>query len=127
MATELTALVVDDEKVIRDGCCRILSLEGFRVLTAANGREALEVLAAQPVNIILCDLKMPVMGAVEVLEETALRYPNVPVIIITGHGTLDSALECMRKGASDFITKPFRAEHLVMVTRRALNSHNREP
>ena len=120
MSFEYTLLVVDDEKVIREGCARLLRPEGYRVLMASNGREALEVMASHPVNAVLCDLKMPVMGALEVLEETSKRYPDVPVIVITGHGTVESAVQCMQKGAYDFVTKPFRAEHLTLVTQRAL-------
>jgi signal transduction histidine kinase len=115
-----TILVVDDEKVIRDGCSRILAPEGYRVVTAIHGQEALEVMAREAVNAILCDLKMPVMGALEVLEAVGAQYPDVPVIIITGHGTVESAVECMRKGAYDFITKPFRADHLILIVQRAL-------
>ena len=113
-------LVVDDEKVIRDGCSRMLGSEGYQVMTAANGREALDVLAAEPVDLILCDLKMPVMGAIEVLEQVTVHYPDVPLIIITGHGTVANAVECMKKGAYDFITKPFRADHLILIVKRAL-------
>ena len=120
MTGNTTVLVVDDEKVVRDGCSRILSPEGFQVLTAENGQDALEVLDRQPTNVILCDLKMPVMGALEVLEEVGQRYPDIPVIIITGHGTVESAVDCMKKGAYDFITKPFRADHVVLVVKRAL-------
>ncbi len=121
MDENYTVLVVDDEKVIRDGCIRFLEPEGFRVTTAANGREALDLLETEPVNVVLCDLKMPVMGALEVLEITGTRYPDVPVIIITGHGTVADAVECMKQGAYDFVTKPFRIDHLVLVVRRALD------
>ncbi|MGD9036996.1 MAG: response regulator, partial [Syntrophobacterales bacterium] len=124
--TDYKVLVADDEKVVRDGCSRILNPEGYIVVTAANGQEALDKLAAQPVNVILCDLKMPVMGALEVLEETGARYPDIPVIIITGHGTVESAVECMKKGAYDFVTKPFRADHLVLIVQRALEKQNLE-
>ena len=120
MTDSATVLVVDDEKVVRDGCSRILSPEGFQVLTAKNGQDALDVLDRQPTNVILCDLKMPVMGALGVLEEVGQRYPDIPVIIITGHGTVESAVDCMKKGAYDFITKPFRADHLVLLVKRAL-------
>ena len=120
MAEENTILVVDDEKVIRDGCTLILQPEGYRVATAAHGQEALQVLQAEPVNVILCDLKMPVMGALEVLEEVGRQYPDIPVIIITGHGTVDDAVECMKQGAYDFVTKPFRIDHLVLCVKRAL-------
>jgi two-component system phosphate regulon sensor histidine kinase PhoR len=120
MADKDTILVVDDEEVLRQGCSRVLNSEGFRVITAANGREALGQLAAEPVNVILCDLKMPMMGALEVLEEAGVRYPEIPVIIMTGLGTVADAVECMKKGAYDFITKPFGIDHLILVVRRAL-------
>jgi DNA-binding NtrC family response regulator len=106
-----TVLVVDDEKVIRDGCSRFLSAEGYRVLTAADGQEATQMLASADVNAILCDLKMPVMGALEVLEEVRTGYAGIPLIVITGHGTVANAVECMKMGAYDFVTKPFRPDH----------------
>jgi signal transduction histidine kinase len=126
MSENPTVLVADDERVIRDGCSRILTPEGYQVLAAAHGQEALEILERQPVNAILCDLKMPVKGALEVLEETGSRHPHIPVIIITGHGTVESAVECMKKGAYDFVTKPFRADHLVLIVRRALEKQELE-
>lgn len=121
-----TILVVDDEKVIRDGCSRLLSREGYGVLTAVNGQEALEMLATQAVDLILCDLVMPVMGAFEVLEEVKAKYPNLSLIIITGHGTVSNAVEAMKKGAYDFITKPFRADHMALVISRALEKRTLE-
>jgi len=120
MADQATILVVDDEKVLRDGCTLILKPEGYRVTTAANGQEALDQLAAEPVNVVLCDLMMPVMGALEVLEQTSVLYPDIPVIIMTGLGTVADAVACMKKGAYDFVTKPFSIEHLCMVVKRAL-------
>src|SRR5512139_1734096 len=120
MAENFTILVVDDEEVLRQGCSRVLQSEGFRPITAANGKEALERLASEPVHVVLCDLKMPVMGALEVLEEAGVRYPDIPVIIMTGLGTVADAVECMKKGAYDFITKPFSIDHLTLVVRRAL-------
>ena len=77
-------------------------------------------MAAEPVNVVLCDLKMPVMGALEVLEEAGVRYPDIPVIIMTGLGTVADAVECMKKGAYDFVTKPFGIDHLILVVHRAL-------
>jgi signal transduction histidine kinase len=70
--------------------------------------------------LILCDLVMPVMGAFEVLEEVGVKYPDLPLIIITGHGTVANAVEAMQKGAFDFVTKPFRADHLILIVKRAL-------
>jgi two-component system phosphate regulon sensor histidine kinase PhoR len=116
-----TVLVVDDEEVLRLGCSRVLSSEGYRVTMAANGQEALEKLASEPVNVVLCDLKMPVMGALEVLEQATVLHPTIPVIIMTGLGTVADAVECMKKGAYDFVTKPFSIDHLCMVVKRALD------
>jgi DNA-binding NtrC family response regulator len=115
-----TVLLVDDEKVIREGCRRAFAASGFRVVTATNGREALEAMARERIDAILCDLKMPVMGAMGVLEQVTERYPEVPLIIITGQGTIANALECMRHGAYDFVTKPFRVDDLVVVVQRAI-------
>jgi two-component system phosphate regulon sensor histidine kinase PhoR len=126
MEENYTVLVVDDEKVIRDGCTLSLKPEGYRVITAENGQQAMELLAKEPVHVVLCDLKMPVMGALDVLTEMGVKYPDIPVIIITGHGTVDDAVECMKKGAYDFITKPFRLDHLILCVRRALTKQRLE-
>lgn len=126
MTVQYTVLVVDDEKVIRDGCCRILEPEGYRVATAANGQEALAMLRSAPIDVVLCDLKMPVMGGLEILEEAATHYPEVPIIIITGYATVANAIECMKRGAYDFVTKPFRVDHLTLVVRRALEKQRLE-
>ncbi|MGQ9687174.1 MAG: ATP-binding protein [Desulfobaccales bacterium] len=120
MSEPYTILVVDDEKVIREGCSLILQPEGYRVATANNGQEALELLRREPIDLVLCDLKMPVMGALEVLEEARHHHPEVPIIIITGHATVTNAVECMKKGAYDFVTKPFRVDHLTLVVKRAV-------
>jgi two-component system, OmpR family, phosphate regulon sensor histidine kinase PhoR len=121
-----TILVVDDEKVIREGLRRLLTVEGYQVLTAENGQKALETLACEDVNIILCDLKMPVMGALEVLQEVKVRFPCLPLVVITGHGTVDNAVECMRQGAYDFITKPFSSDHLLLIVKRAVEKEELE-
>jgi two-component system phosphate regulon sensor histidine kinase PhoR len=120
MSEPNTILVADDEEAIRTGIARVLKSEGHQVLTAANGQEALDRLASGGVDVVLCDLKMPVMGAFEVLEETGRRYPEVPVIVITAFGTVNHAVECMKRGAYDFITKPYMIDHLILVVNRAL-------
>ncbi len=121
-----TILVVDDERVIREGCRRLLSPEGYQVLTAENGREALDLLLTESADVILCDLLMPVMGAFEVIEQVSVKYPDLPLIVITGHGTVATAVEAMRKGAYDFITKPFAADHLILIIKRALEKRELE-
>jgi len=120
MTEQHTILVADDEEAIRAGISRVLKSEGHQVLTAADGREALALMGSDSVEVVLCDLKMPVMGAFEVLEEAGRNYPEVPVIVITAFGTVTHAVECMKKGAYDFITKPYMIDHLVLVVNRAL-------
>ena len=113
-------MVVDDENTIRQGCSRVLTNRGYEVVMAENGRQALDILDNGPPDIILLDLKMPIMGGEEVLEITGARYPDIPVIIITGHGTVDTAVECMKKGAYDFVTKPFQIDQFLLTITRAV-------
>ena len=115
-----TILVVDDERVIREGRRRLLAQEGYEVLTAENGKEALDLLSMESPDLILCDLVVPVMGAMEVLEEVKANHPDLSLIIITGHGTVTDADEAMQEGAYDFVTKPFRVDHLIQIVKSAL-------
>ncbi|MCP4665464.1 MAG: response regulator [Deltaproteobacteria bacterium] len=126
MHEKIRILVVDDEKVVRDGCRRVLTGKGFEVLTAENGRKAMDLLSGESVDLILLDLKMPVMGGEEVLEITNAEYPHIPVIVITGHGTVDTAVECMKKGAYDFITKPFQIDQFLLTINRAADKRRLE-
>jgi len=124
MSEQHTILVADDEEAIRHGISRVLKSEGHRAITAANGQEALALMASENVDVVLCDLKMPIMGAFEVLAEAGSRYPEVPVIVITAFGTVNHAVECMKKGAYDFITKPYMIDHLILVVNRALEKQS---
>jgi len=126
MHEKIKVLVTDDERPIREGCHRVLTGKGYAVLLAENGQMALEALEKEPVDILLLDLKMPVLGGEEVLEIVRTRYPQVPVIIITGHGTVDTAVECMKKGAYDFITKPFQIDPFLIVVQRAAEKRRLE-
>ncbi|MFH1954529.1 MAG: ATP-binding protein [Pseudomonadota bacterium] len=126
MNETIKILVVDDERPIRDGCHRVLTGRGYEVITAENGQIALDILAKEPLDIILLDLKMPVIGGKEVLEVTRATYPDIPVIIITGHGTVDTAVECMKNGAYDFITKPFQIDQFVLTVQRAADKRKLE-
>jgi len=119
MSEKTKILVVDDEKVVRDGCTRVLTGKGFEVLTAENGLQAMEMLPENSVDIILLDLKMPVMSGEEVLEKVCKDHPDIPIIIITGHGTIDTAVECMKNGAYDFVTKPFQIDPFLLTINRA--------
>lgn len=115
-----TILVVDDEKVIREGLRRLLCSEGYRVLSAMNGVEALDILHSEQIDLIFCDLKMPVMGAIEMLDEVRRGYPDIPVIIITGQGTIENASESRTKGAYAFLAKPFRADCVLLLAKCAI-------
>ena len=119
MNEKIKILVVDDEEKIREGCRRVLVDRDFQVFTAENGQVALDMLAEEEMDIMLLDLKMPGMDGEEVLELTHARYPDIPVIIITGHGTIDTAVDCMKKGAYDFVTKPFQIRQFMLPITRA--------
>jgi signal transduction histidine kinase len=121
-----TILLVDDEKQFRDSSKRLLTGRGYDVLTAENGQRALDCLAKNPVDLILLDLKMPVMSGEEFLQAKTPLYPDIPVVVITGHGTLDLAVSCMKKGAYDFILKPFDIPQLVLSIERALEKRSLE-
>jgi len=126
MNKTINILVVDDEKAIRDGCHRVLTGKGYAVVTAENGKIALDILLKEAIDIILLDLKMPVMGGEEILGIVRKTYPDIPVIIITGHGTVDTAVVCMKSGAYDFITKPFQIDQFLLTITRAAEKRRLE-
>ena len=115
-----TVLVVDDEKNIREGLGEFLSMEGYEVALAADGREGAQAVDRGDVDLVVTDLRMPSMSGGELLRHVVTRYPSVPVIVLTGHGTIEDAVAAMRDGAYDFITKPVNLDHLAMLARRAL-------
>jgi len=96
-------LVVDDEHAIRATLRMILEYEGYEVIEAANGPEALERAENSLPHLVLLDIKMPGMDGMEVLRELVRRYPNLPVIMLSGHGTIATAVEAVRIGAADFL------------------------
>ncbi|MCD4717473.1 MAG: response regulator, partial [Desulfobacterales bacterium] len=126
MNEKIKILVVDDEKVVREGCRRVLTGKGYEVLSAENGQQALDLLDAEEIDMILLDLKMPVMSGEEMLGIATEKYPDIPVIIITGHGTVDTAVECMKNGAYDFITKPFQIDQFLLTITRAAEKRKLE-
>jgi DNA-binding NtrC family response regulator len=117
-------LIVDDEKNIREGLGRALELEGYRTLLAADGEQAMVQIEKEEIDLIIADLKMPGLSGEELLKKVVSAYPTVPVIILTGHGTIESAVKAMRDGAYDFLTKPLNLERLSLLVKRALS--NRE-
>ncbi len=114
-------LVVDDERVIREILSDFLSLEGYVVRTVEDGAEALKELQRKTYNLVISDLKMPNMGGLELIEKiTSLQIP-VLTVIMTGFGTVETAIEAMKKGAYDYILKPFKVEEVVHIVQRGLD------
>jgi DNA-binding NtrC family response regulator len=117
-------LVVDDEKNIRIGLKQPLEMDGYNVMIAADGAEALKIFEENVIELIITDLKMPNFSGEELLRRVISANPNIPVIILTGHGTIESAVTAMREGAYDFLTKPVNLDRLSLLVKRALS--NRE-
>ena len=115
----LGVLVVDDEQSIREGSQRILSRMGFNVFIAANGAEGLNTIEGNEIGIVLLDLKMPGMDGMEVLRRIKEKNARILVIVITGFATLETAIEAMKRGAYDFVPKPFEPDQLRIVVNRA--------
>jgi PAS domain S-box-containing protein len=122
--TELTfvprVLIVDDEKRIRSGCVTMLPAEGFPAVAAETAEAALELIGREHFDIILLDLMMPGMSGLEALARLRARHPDTVVIVITGYATLEYSIEAMKKGAFDFIPKPFAPEDLRRVVYKAV-------
>ncbi len=114
-------LIVDDEKNIRIGLARAMEMDGYRVLHAENGQVALEIMLENDVDLVIADLRMPKVSGEELLKKVTVSYPTVPVIILTGHGTVNNAVQAMRDGAYDFITKPVNLDRLGLLIKRALS------
>ncbi|MCB2225723.1 MAG: response regulator [Desulfarculaceae bacterium] len=127
----LRILVADDSATARAHLEHVLAGLGHTSLSAASGMQLLELLAREAVDLVLCDLMMPGMDGLEVLAETRRLKPEVPFIIITSHGSLDSAVEALRQGADDYLSKPVDAEILAhrvaaVLLKRRLEASQRE-
>jgi len=112
-------LVIDDEPVILGSATRILTAEGFPVLTADDAESGLEILATDPQDIVICDLMLPGMSGLKFLEASRENDPSLVVIITTGYSTVDNGVDSLRKGAFDFLPKPFTFGELISQVQRA--------
>lgn len=119
---KFNVLVVDDEKNIREGLGKALELDGHNILLAADGQEAWETIENEEIDLIITDLRMPRLSGEELLKRVVDSYPTVQVIILTGHGTIETAVQAMRDGAFDFLTKPVNLDRLSLLVRRALST-----
>lgn len=117
---QFTILIVDDERNIRDGLGEAFAMEGYLALKASDGQEAIQLLDEQYIDLVITDLKMPKVSGMELLQHIKRRWQNIPVIIITAHGDISEAVSAMQFGALEFITKPLDLEHLLKLTKNAL-------
>jgi len=112
-------LIIDDEKAIRKTLTEILSYEGYKIEEASDGEEGLKKFKEKNYDVVLCDIKMPKLDGIEFLVKAREINPNIPVIMISGHGTIETAVEAVKKGAYDYIAKPPDLNRLLITIRNA--------
>ncbi len=125
-SAETRILVIDDEETMRDSCTQVLTKEGYRVEVASDGRTGLSKTQEMALDLALVDLKMPRMGGMEILEAIREMDPTIVPIVITGYATVTSAVEAMKRGAYDFLPKPFTPDELRLVVKRGLEKRRLE-
>ncbi|MBR5867294.1 MAG: sigma-54-dependent Fis family transcriptional regulator [Spirochaetaceae bacterium] len=117
---KFTILIIDDEKNIREGLGDALELDGYNVRLAENGEQGLAFVEKGDIDLVITDLRMPGISGEEVIAKVKGESPGIPVIVLTGHGSIDSAVDAMRNGAYDFLTKPLNLDRLSLIVKRAL-------
>ncbi len=117
-------LIVDDERSIGEFLTLVLSKEGYRVRAVTSGKQALQILDEEPYPLLITDLRMPEMPGLELVREAKRRHADLAVVVMTAFASLESAVEALRLGASDYITKPFQVDEIRMVVEKALDNLN---
>ncbi|HLO82006.1 MAG TPA: sigma-54 dependent transcriptional regulator [Chitinophagaceae bacterium] len=117
-------LIIDDERAIRKTLSEILSYEGYKIDEAGDGEEGLKKFREKAYDVVLCDIKMPKLDGIEFLDKARESNPDVPVIMISGHGTIETAVEAVKKGAYDYISKPPDLNRLLITIRNATDKTN---
>ena len=120
MSTLIRILVVDDEEVIREACQRILRRAGHTVDLASNGEQALKLIRQTHYDLALIDIKMPVLDGLGLMEIMRREYKNISIVVMTGHGTSETAVQALKAGATDFLTKPFSPNDLRQAVKGAI-------
>lgn len=115
-----TILIIDDEKAIRKTLTEILSFEGYKLEEAADGEEGLKKFREKTYDVVLCDIKMPKIDGIDFLQKAVEINPDVPIIMISGHGNIETAVEAVKKGAYDFIQKPPDLNRMLITIRNAM-------
>ena len=116
-------LIIDDERAIRKTLSEILSYEGFKVDEAADGEEGWKLFSEKNYDVVLCDIKMPKLDGLEFLIKATEKNPDIPVIMISGHGTIETAVDAVKKGAYDYVAKPPDLNRLLITIRNALDKN----
>lgn len=114
-------LIIDDEKAIRKTLSEILSFEGYKIDEAADGEEGLKKFKEKSYDLVLCDIKMPKLDGIEFLQKAGESNPDIPIIMISGHGNIETAVEAVKKGAYDYISKPPDLNRLLITIRNAMD------
>jgi len=114
-------LIIDDEKAIRKTLSEILSFEGYKIVEAADGEEGLKAFKSRSFDVVLCDIKMPKLDGIEFLQKASEVNPDTPIIMISGHGNIETAVEAVKKGAYDYISKPPDLNRLLITIRNAMD------
>src|SRR3954470_7098367 len=118
-----TVLVVDDDRAVREVLCAVLREEGYPVRQAPGAEAALEMLRGDDLPLVLCDLKMPEDDGLSLLDRVLQRHPHAAVVMLTGYGDTESAVDCLKRGAADYLLKPPRVTELVRAVERAWARH----
>ncbi|MCR5436389.1 MAG: sigma-54 dependent transcriptional regulator [Treponema sp.] len=121
-----TILTIDDEENIRNGLADNFELEGYNVKKAADGKEGLDLISSGDIDLVITDLRMDGISGEEVVRKVTTDYPGIPVIVLTGHGSIDDATKAIKNGAFDFLTKPLDLDHLNIVVKNALKGRIQE-
>ena len=119
MKTSITVLAVDDEPMMRSLLEKILTRDGYKIVTAEDGQEALKVLEEQPVSIVISDIKMPRLNGFDLLKVIKSKYPEIGVIMMTAYGDTFTVKDALLLGADEYITKPFKSFEISLVVERA--------
>lgn len=120
---ERVILIVDDEEGLREGLGKLLEDEGYVVLCAETGEEALDVLQQSRIDLVLTDMRMPGMDGIELLKKIRERYGDLGVIILTGYGQIESYIEAMNFGAIEYVSKPFKIKELKFIVNKVLSGN----
>lgn len=117
-------LIIDDEKAIRKTLTEILSFEGYKLDEASDGEEGLKKFRDKTYDLVLCDIKMPKLDGIEFLQKAGEINPDIPIIMISGHGNIETAVEAVKKGAYDYISKPPDLNRLLITIRNAMERNS---